>query len=64
MGSEKKHAKLWITNGKQTREAVLWNCGDGSLPIGRFDLAFAPQLNEFNGQTSVQLRVLDWQNHG
>ena len=63
MGAEKKHAKLWITDGQQTREAVLWNCGDGSLPVGRFDLAFAPQLNEFNGQTTVQLRILDWQHH-
>ena len=63
MGAEKKHAKLWVSDGKQTREAVLWNCGDGSLPVGRFDLAFAPQLNEFNGQTTVQLRILDWQHH-
>ena len=60
MGAEKKHAKLWITDGRQTREAVLWNCGDGSLPVGRFDLAFAPQLNQYNGTTSVQLKVLDW----
>ena len=60
MGAEKKHAKLWLTDGQQTREAVLWNCGDGSLPVGRFDLAFAPQLNEFNCTTRVQLKVLDW----
>ena len=60
MGAEKKHAKLWITDGHATREAVLWNCGDGPLPVGRFDLAFAPQLNEFNGKVTVQLKVLDW----
>lgn len=60
MGAEKKHAKLWITDGRATREAVLWNCGDGPLPVGRFDLAFAPQLNEFNGSVTVQLKVLDW----
>ncbi|MEY2409443.1 MAG: single-stranded-DNA-specific exonuclease [Verrucomicrobiota bacterium] len=60
MGAEKKHAKLWITDGRQTREAILWNCGDGSLPVGKFDLAFVPQLNDFNGTTSVQLKVLDW----
>jgi single-stranded-DNA-specific exonuclease len=60
MGAEKKHARLWITDGRSTLQAVLWNCGDGPLPVGRFDLAFAPQLNEFNGTTNVQLKVLDW----
>ena len=60
MGAEKKHAKLWVTNGRKTLEAVLWNVADGALPVGRFDLAFAPQLNEFNGSTTVQLKVLDW----
>lgn len=60
MGSEKKHAKLWLTDGRRTVEAVLWNVGDGALPVGRFDLAFVPQVNEFNGSTTVQLKVLDW----
>ena len=60
MGAEKKHAKLWITDGRNTVEAVLWNVGDGALPVGRFDLACAPQLNDFNGKVSVQLKVLDW----
>jgi single-stranded-DNA-specific exonuclease len=41
-------------------EAVWWNGGDKALPVGKFDLAFQPQLNEFNGKTSVQLKVLDW----
>ena len=60
MGAEKKHAKLWLTDGRRTVEAVLWNVGDGALPVGRFDVAFVPQVNEFNGSTTVQLKVLDW----
>ena len=60
MGPEKKHAKLWVTDGAGTREAVMWSVLDSALPVGRFDLAFSPQLNEFNGATSVQLKVLDW----
>jgi hypothetical protein len=28
--------------------------------VGKFDLAFAPQANDFNGMRSVQLKVLDW----
>ena len=39
-------------------EAVWWNAG--ALPDGKFDLAFAPGVNEFNGRTTVQLKVLDW----
>lgn len=60
MGADKKHAKLWLTDGARTIEAVLWNVGNGPLPVGKFDAAFAPQLNEFNGKTTVQLKVIDW----
>ena len=60
MGADRKHAKLWITDGRATGEAVLWNVADRPLPTGRFDLAFVPQINEFNGNVSVQLKVLDW----
>jgi single-stranded-DNA-specific exonuclease len=61
VGAEKQHVKMWITDGAATREAVWWGAGNGSLPVGRFDLAFAPQINEFNGRRLVQLKVLDWQ---
>ncbi len=59
MGANKQHVKLWVTDGGGTHEAVWWNAG--ALPDGRFDLAFAPGVNEFNGQTAAQLKVLDWQ---
>jgi single-stranded-DNA-specific exonuclease len=61
MGAEKQHVKLWVTDGKIVHEAVWWNAGKESLPVGRFDLAFAPQVNAYNGKQSVQLKVLDWQ---
>jgi single-stranded-DNA-specific exonuclease len=61
IGAEKRHVKMWVTDGMATHEAVWWNGGEASLPVGRFDLAFAPQLNEFNGNRTVQLKVLDWQ---
>ena len=60
MGAKKQHAKLWVTDGVVTHEAVWWNAGEGSLPAGNFDLAFAPGVNEYNGRTTVQLKVLDW----
>jgi single-stranded-DNA-specific exonuclease len=60
MGQKSQHAKFWVTDGKTVRESVWWNAGEAPMPEGRFDLAFAPQLNHFNGSDSVQLRVLDW----
>jgi single-stranded-DNA-specific exonuclease len=60
MGAQKQHVKLWVGDGTVTHEAVWWNGGDKSLPVGKFDLAFAPQINEFNGRRAVQLKVLDW----
>ena len=61
MGAEKQHVKLWVTDGVTTHEAVWWNAGKESLPVGTFDLAFAPSVNDFNGRQTVQLKVLDWQ---
>ena len=64
MGTDKQHIKMWVTDGSVTLEAVWWNGGDKSLPVGKFDLAFAPQINEFNGRRTVQLKVLDWRTAG
>jgi hypothetical protein len=60
IGANKQHVKMWVTDGSVTHEAVWWNAGEGSLPVGKFDLAFAPSLNDYNGRTTVQLKVLDW----
>ena len=60
MGAEKQHAKMWVTDGTATLETVWWNAGQSALPDGPFDLAFAPQVNDYNGTRSVQLKLLDW----
>jgi single-stranded-DNA-specific exonuclease len=70
MGADKRHVKLWVkdtpspgsgaASGAVTHEAVWWNAGGRPLPDGKFDLAFAPAVNEFNDRRSVQLKVLDW----
>ena len=60
IGADKKHVKMWVTDGAGTLEAVWWGAGNGSLPVGKFDLAFAPQINSYNGKRAVQLKVLDW----
>ena len=60
MGRDQQHAKLWITDGGTVCEVVCWNCDNEDLPAGNFDLAFAPQINEYNGSRSLQLKLLDW----
>ena len=60
VGPDKRHVKLWVNDGQCTREAVWWGAGELPLPVGRFDLAFTPEMNEYNGLYSVQLKVLDW----
>ena len=60
MGAGKQHVKLWVGDGAVTHEAVWWNAGNSALPAGKFDLAFAPTVNHFNGRAAVQLKVLDW----
>jgi single-stranded-DNA-specific exonuclease len=60
MGAQKQHLKMWITDGATTHEAVWWGAANESLPASPFDLAFAPQINEYNGRRSVQLKILDW----
>ncbi len=60
MGANKQHVKMWVTDGAAKCEAVWWNAGKASLPEGKFDLAFVPQTNDYNGSRTVQLKVLDW----
>jgi len=60
LGVEKQHVKMWVTDGTTTHEAVWWGGGNQSLPLGRFDLSFTPQINQYNGLRSVQLKALDW----
>lgn len=60
MGSDKQHVKMWLTDGARTHEAVWWRAGQESLPVGKFDLAFTPKTEFYNGRRNVQLKVLDW----
>jgi single-stranded-DNA-specific exonuclease len=60
VGVEKQHVKMWVTDGVATHEAVWWGAGNESLPVGQYDLAFTPQLNNYDGHRQVQLKILDW----
>jgi single-stranded-DNA-specific exonuclease len=60
LGTNKQHVKMWLTDGGTTYEALWWGAGQESLPVGKFDLAFMPKSEIYNGRRTVQLKVLDW----
>ncbi len=60
LGTDKQHVKMWLTDGATVQEAVWWRAGEESLPVGKFDVAFAPRIERYNGRWLVQLKMLDW----
>lgn len=61
IGKQQQHLRLWLTDGSATLEAIWWGAGQGTPPQGRFDIAYAPEISEYNGSCRVRLRLLDWQ---
>ena len=60
MGSTKDHLKLIIDTPNGAIDCVWWSKGDIPLIAGdKMDIAFAPQLNTFNGVTNIQLVIKD-----
>ncbi len=55
----KDHLKFAVTDGRTNVEAIWFGEGERELPTGPFDIAFSPELNEFRGETTVQLKVRD-----
>jgi len=60
MGSDNAHSRLTLSAGAGEFTAIWWKHGDIPLKSGdNLDIAFHPQINEFNGNVSVQLIVDD-----
>lgn len=60
MGENKNHLKLICTGENSEFTCVRWQQGDISLVNGdSLDLAFHPQINEYKGNTSLQLIIDD-----
>ena len=67
MGKEKNHLKLFVTDAEQTLEAVGWGMSDYFIALKnkniRLDLAFKPEINEWNNTRRVQLKIDDLHIH-
>ncbi len=60
MGSDNSHLRLVVASEAQEFTAIWWKRGDVGLSSGDdLDLAFHPQINEYNGSVSVQLIIDD-----
>lgn len=60
MGNDNSHLRLTVGIDADEYTAIWWQKGDVALGAGdSVDIAFHPQINEFNGNTSVQLIIDD-----
>ncbi len=60
MGQNNNHLRLIASKGSDNFTCVKWNSADFSLPENAsLDLLFSPNINVFNGETSIQLMVSD-----
>lgn len=60
MGSDSSHLRLVIGKDAYEFTSIWWQKGDIGLSSGdTLDIAFHPQINEFNGNISVQLIIDD-----
>lgn len=61
MGSDRNHLKLVVGDTQNnTYDCIWWQKGDISLNQGdKLDIAFYPQTNTYNGNTTIQLIIED-----
>ncbi len=72
LGKDGKHIKLYLSeslgdkNKNKKYEAVIWSRAEEFLenyPLSsksEITIVYTPRLNEFNGETSIQLDIRDW----
>lgn len=67
IGKDKNHLRMFVSDGKVKRCAIEWGAGEKLITFRRsnmsLDIAFSPQINEWQGTYSVQLILDDWEVH-
>ena len=67
IGKDKSHLRMFVSDGKVKRCAIEWGAGEKLITFRRsnmsLDIAFSPQINEWQGTYSVQLMLDDWEVH-
>ena len=67
MGDDDKHLRMFVSDSTIRHCAIAWSAGDQFVTFNRpnvsLDIAFSPQINEWQGSRSVQLVLKDWEVH-
>ncbi len=64
VGKTGDHLQLYVRQGTATMRAIAFNAGalfDRLQSCAKFDLAFEPTMNHYNGHSNVELQVRDLQ---
>ena len=65
VGKTGDHLKLWLTDGANSFDAIGFGMGKRELKAGdAVDIVFAPEINEYEGRRSIQLKLQDVQASG
>ncbi|MBI5396179.1 MAG: single-stranded-DNA-specific exonuclease RecJ [Verrucomicrobia bacterium] len=58
VGKSGEHLKLWLTDGEVSVDAIGFGMGNKEFNAGdALDIVFVPELNEYQGRRSVQLKL-------
>ena len=64
IGKEKTHLRMYVSDGIRKLCALEWGAAEKLVSVNQpdvsLDIAFSPQINEWQGQQSVQLMLEDW----
>ena len=67
MGKQREHLRMYLTDGQIKLCAIEWGAADKLVtvkpPGTSLDLAFSAQINEWQGKSSVQIMLKDWETH-
>lgn len=67
IGQDGSHLKMFVSDSGVKHCAIAWGAGDKLVTFNRpnvsLDVAFSPQINEWQGTQSVQLILKDWDVH-
>ena len=65
IGKEKTHLRMYVSDGVLKLCAIDWGAAEKLVTVNQpdvaLDIAFSPQINEWQGRQSVQLMLRDWQ---
>lgn len=64
LGKEKKHLSMFLSDGVTQHKSIAWQAGEELIhfkgPNRTVDIAYTPEINEWQGNKSIQLMLRNW----